>query len=1849
MPFNPIVGTKDIVDSYKRYLLTTFQTSLKTLNEQLKEKLNEAGAIANGPFISISQPYKKSKTLKELYNDNKELMAEKILNIIPFNKTLYSHQVKAIEKAIKGESVVVTTGTSSGKTECFLIPVINQLLKEKEQYPNQTLPAGVRTLIIYPLNALVNDQLKRLVFDDEKDENGYKKNIFEYIKDTCPDIKIGMYIGTTEEDDTDITDFILNLTDGKCNNIEDFKEQYPNIVLTRNEMRENPPHILITNYTMLEYLLLRPTDKVFFDNPKISQYWKSIVLDEAHIYDGALGIEISTLLRRVKARINKEDIQFILTSATLGDENENENILNFANSLCSTKNTSKEFSVDSIVRAEKYQQKSEEKQTDVNFDFYDEFAKFINDYDKYDNEDKLEKLKTIIEYLKTSNIQIPDYIRKSNANNIDEKEAIRINEKNIKNAIYDFLSKDELYLFLKNEIIDKQKETYTNRIFSENDENGETINSLYSVLKDKFNNLTEQKLVNFITVASYATSLEGYNLFEAKYHMFLKGFNGIYVTLVPGEEKLYMSNVGDVDKFDNKIFSISFCSSCNALYLQGIIKNDIFKQKSYYDKDTEIIQTFLISTKEYDEDEIERSENENQSKNQFANQFKLCTKCGKIIPYDNEDGCEHDELYKITVIKVDKDDNEPIKECPCCHKKSKERDIFRPYIVGQAIATAVIGTALYKNLPEKYFPEAGLQKQFLTFSDSRQKAAYFASRFEDSYDKILQKAIIVQTWKNEFNDKNVVKIKDFISKVANKYISANIFSDDTKCKEEAKVAVINELVGFTQKDSMMNKGVFYFDIDIAQKEYFDGLNAEDSTNFVKRIIFDYYIKSGSLSEITYTEDKKNLYDFLYSDYVPDCKKLELYKKKKTNPKNKLFQIYQNKRTKLLKKLLGEDVSDGIIADILDDIYQALIRDNVIVKEEDRKSSAYRVNIDKIQIKRIDEKSLYRCPECLTITPFNIQNICDKSLNKCTGQLETLSPDVLKEELEDNHYKILYETLPIVKLNAQEHTAQLKQSEAKIVQNQFQKGMVNVLSCSTTFEMGIDLGSLETVLMRNMPPTTSNYTQRAGRAGRSKNASAFVLTYCLNQSHDLNYFQSPEKMINGSVCPHLFDISNKKIVLRHIYASALSFYWKNPKYEKFYRIKINDKYVSNMQIFYDDNYSSLEEKTPYDLNGYTTFKKYIEDGDDELKEYLRKIVAPLSQELQEELDIENFGWKKYLFEDNEQDELYPGALYALCSYNYIETLNNINNVSCNKYNSIGHNKSVKEESIISHLSQNNILPKYSFPTDLVTLSTESEQDLQCIELQRGLSQAITEYAPDSRVIAKKKICTSKYVNKIKGRSLPGYYYKYCENCGTLNISTQGTALSEKICCCCGEILPEAEYHFIVPKFGFSIGKKEEYICDEKEKDHFNIDSKDTKWKGNPVENAKSQFPEKTYAGDIYYISKRNEQTFSYLLQNSHQIDVICPKASSAELAIINKSAFYICPYCGYSGKYPVNDKQYANIPFIHKMKNGDVCKKSQDDFEHLHNDGYSKNLQEEIGYKYCTDAVIIQFKTLNIKIGGIDKNKKQMPITEEAISMLYALLEGISRTLHINRNEIDGCLHSYIPNHNNKDNLNLCFVIFDKTPGGSGYVTQIIKDKNILSQVLKETYNFVKHCPEKDCSENSSCYGCLRNYGNQRFHELLKRSLVINLLEQLDSSLTFQINSFDKKDKNDNINEKVCITYKPVYNNNSEYSTENYGEIISKFLNPDEYELSETDKNALLQIKGIVDIDKYEKPIIGGKLLNQNNEEIYIDFMWKNSKIVCFFSENQTEYEKILGSDWTAFVFDEYFDIYKFESKLKENQ
>ena len=168
----------------------------------------------------------------------------------------------------------------------------------------------------------------------------------------------------------------------------------------------------------------------------------------------------------------------------------------------------------------------------------------------------------------------------------------------------------------------------------------------------------------------------------------------------------------------------------------------------------------------------------------------------------------------------------------------------------------------------------------------------------------------------------------------------------------------------------------------------------------------------------------------------------------------------------------------------------------------------------------NENDWFICDTCGNLTLNNLRNICPTF--RCPGTLQSFRAHTK----ENNHYRKLYlETKPI-KMKTSEHTAQLTTDAAAEKQRQFYDGVINVLSCSTTFELGVDVGELEAVFMRNVPPSPANYVQRAGRAGRRTESTALALTFCQRRSHDLTHFADPNWIVSGKVSPPYFTLKNE---------------------------------------------------------------------------------------------------------------------------------------------------------------------------------------------------------------------------------------------------------------------------------------------------------------------------------------------------------------------------------------------------------------------------------------------------------------------------------------------------------------------------------------------------------------------------------------------------------------------------------------------------------------------------------------------------------------------------------------------------
>lgn len=1702
MKFRPTESSKKIVEFYKNYLLTTFQTNNPNYNQQLENELNAERAIADGPYISITDPYKSGCTLKQLVEEG--VLDSEILKFgNAFPSKLYLHQENAIRRSHSpfNKNLIVTTGTGSGKTESFLIPVINELLEEKR---SGRLDAGVRALMVFPMNALANDQIRRI--------REILKNM-----DGGNEISFGRFTGETKENHINAWNSLSE---------EDREQIIPNELISREEMRKNPPNILITNYAMLEYLLLRPEDSSIFDT-KYRDKWKYIILDEAHSYSGAKGIEVSILLNRVCATIKRNNLQYILTSATLGDETSNDKIISFGKSLCNST-----FDFESIIRATTEQILPSKEVTNVDFDIYRKLAIKIRN-----NDTDINKLETFKEF-----------------------GISRISD-DFSECIFNLVLHDAFYSTFRNKMID----------------------NVYSVEDiSKKMNVEVNDFIDFVAVASEAMH-NGKRLFEAKYHMFIRGIEGVYITLNPSN-KLFihrMESYQDLnwnnDEF--KVYEVSFCSNCYALFISGEIENGKLVQKSRFNREYSP-SVFLLNSDEIDD----YTEN-------LDEQFQICGSCGTICHVNAVNGiaCGHSPSYLTNLYKV-KESNE-LHSCPCCHSINTGRSILRPYFLGNEAATSVLATGLYNELPgekidlniedvEDEFGFLGenkkvthvtkkvLQKQFLAFSDNRQNASYYASYLELTYRNNLFRRIMYEVVTENSNYNSGVGLEEFVNEIQKKLLYYEICKSRDEAKKNAWIYTLKELSNFKAVNSLSSQGVLVFELDASFPEVSQlKLTSKDVKNIFCQLVRTFMrnssinfpgiltlddVKKFSVSGIR-KGFEKDIRDYYFDDWMPE--------EGKSNP-----------RLKYLIKVLGDEEKSRRL---LTAFWQFLSKDAnpLIFRDEiySNKSGSQKIKANVLDYRKIIVKKpaeLFICDECKTITPYSVKGICPN--NRCNGKLRLFRTE---QELSENLYYNLLKKMEISPLVAREHTAQLDSDTALKYQEQFRKKQINVLSCSTTFEMGVDLGSLETVFMRNIPPTPANYVQRAGRAGRSLKSASYALTYCPNSSHDINYFKHPTEMIQGKIQPPFINVENEKIILRHIFACSFASFWKaNPN-------------------FYTDTIGEFLEK-----NADKAFIHYFDNLNTiDLHDLKRIILRIVPNNMHQKFDIENFGWKEKLIKkDANPDKCGAFILVIARLKDELDRLKQLleqasyNGKLITRYTySIN---TLKNNKLIAFLAENNLIPKYGFPVDTVELRTLNPEHANGLRLNRDLFYAISDYAPESEVVADGKIFTSKYVRKIQGYALPTRNYFVCSKCQKMMIRKDESQISQ--CSQCGTYINKRTKKYVIPIFGFYMSNSE------------------------PKEVSLDNKPEKTFRGSILYIG--DENIIQYKKYTIYGHSVLIGNSRMDKLAILNESRFYICDTCGYTEV--LEDETDPSVIKEHNYHGSNAkCKGTM--------------RVSALGHEFQTDVLI--FKFIDIHITDLNK----------AWTILYSLLEGLSKTINVDRNELSGCLKWF------KDERgigNYAIILFDNTPGGAGYVKQVINNEEYLIRMFENAAEVVSTCNCGGDKADTTCYSCLRNYYNQRHHEVMKRSYAIDFfksfitdIKRVEVDETYK--GFIPKLKIEKSIRGVKYSIDIVSGGSKlDLMTDiDLFEFIKKDLPSMKQDILDANENLKRKIDSHI-FYRYSIRVIG------TNEEMEVYLMWPNKKVILFTSDYFEEFDKLNDNiDWDCFMLDENFSIDDFLLKVGE--
>jgi superfamily II DNA or RNA helicase len=1691
------------------------------LEQQMSQAVGEDQSFLSSPVIEQMFAWKKGQpTLEDLGG---ELLHANVIDALDhkehgayrFNRNYqpYVHQLQSWNALLEDKkSIVVTSGTGSGKTECFMVPILNDLYEEFIQ-AGQSL-TGVHALFLYPLNALINSQQERL---DAWTRHFSQSNAIRY----C------LYNGNTPEHKSQET--------GK-------QKLHPNQVLTREELRLNPSPILVTNGTMLEYMMVRQIDAPILQKSQGKLRW--IVLDEAHSYMGSQAAELAMQLRRVLHAFGVEtkDVRFVATSATIAGADAEEKLKQFLSEISgqSTENIlviggQREVPVLPVV--ENHQQSFDEL---VAIDAQQEIS-----YERYQ---------------RLAGHSIACVLRESICSQraLTLEDLFKITrEKGFQLSQHEILEWLDLVTYTKpsdeEQAFLKIRVNYYQRV----------THGLWSCINDKCNQ-KDDDLKNWSFGQVYATHQENCAC-------------------------------------GAPVLELTFCKSCKEPHLLGLLgREDILKQWTVEVED-EFALLIDNETEEQEEREFKNaiknrlvvfSTDENKEKNYRRDQLNLDNlKLGQI------------SKNVLNVHYFEPHNSGDLVECsnPECGSKGTKYDLpFRrailgaPYYITQTVPHLLkyctdidqddIDEAS-KNFSDPEFIEGEFKelkdctpwdmpakgKRLITFTDSRQGTARLSvkmqqeaerSRLRGAVVKILiehtKKApqqtvnpaeatfrqLLIQAEKDgdiklinickeqlegfavsnnaleipEMTWDELCKLiaKDFDFRtgilLANRHIAGEVFDDAGPLKlaqmlltrefsRRPKNANSLETLGLVKVNYQGLKDLS--DLPNYWKE--QKLSIQDWQDFIK-VVLDYYIRENTVIDLA-EEWKQWMGGPVRPKHVVTHEDRDKFKQRDDGSKNNSILAWPmasvSKNHRLVKLLvLGAklDLSLQAHRNIADDWLKKawqVLKDEFLVKDG---NSKYHLRKEKLTFSLLDK--VFLCPithRLIDTTfkgftpylPISLPQNTDKYKteemafpklwNINTADLTELHQDSAVQKLRSlNLWTDLSDSAVLGGFfyRTAEHSAQQSANLLKQYETYFKAGKVNVLNCSTTMEMGVDIGGISTVVMNNVPPHPANYLQRTGRAGRGSQSRAISYTICKNNPHDQQVFKQPLWAYNTAIqAPHV-SFNSQRLIQRHINAQLLAiFLIKEIGDTDIDRPKLDLKWFYLKQDDQSDSICDTFEKwlVGKAVKDYQQVLKFLKKGT-ALKDIDHAEIIDACVTKIRELKIE---WlEEYVIVERE----YQQELATNPNSSYLHRLTH------EKYR-------LTQTYLLSELAMRNFLPSYGFPTDVITFNniTKLEKDRwdklsknrktkdleSCLDREDNLSRvkglpsrniaiAIREYAPGAEVIVDGRVYISRGIslawqnthNEHDKKSQKFDYAWMCHHCGQTGL-TSGVLLNEEQLICtnakCGEIIKDVKK--VLRPNGFSVDYYDKPNNDVTTQKYIPVQKP---WVG--LSETAQSWP-LPHANLGYFNLDPDGHVFQY---------------SSG----LNGTGFAICMQCGRADSMEESYDGEAKFPSTLTPDRPHKALKDGDKFKRPDCGGSSVvKANIHLGCQIKTDVleIVLKHPTRNEYI----LNNEDGRII--ATTLVVALRQAIATKLGIATDELGYAVKV----KKIDDQAVLVLQIFDDLSGGAGFSTTAA---HYIAEVLRSLVAEKLNCIDDSC--DSVCGKCLLDTQTRHDIENLDRTLAL---------------------------------------------------------------------------------------------------------------------------------------------------------
>lgn len=1639
----PSVLASQLITGVKDFLTTTFPSSTPAFFDMMKNFVEEDGKLFKGPYISVALPFKKGVFEENLFPD-----------ILDDGFKPYYHQELAFQRLGNDnpKSTLVATGTGSGKTESFMFPILNHCYKTKDT-------KGIKAIIIYPMNALATDQAKRFAKTISKTPN-------------LNGVRVGLYIGSSDD-----------------NAQKSMSEEY--VITDKQTLCDNPPDILLTNYKMLDFMLMRPRDQKIWKYNINTDVLKFIAVDEIHTFDGAQGTDLASLLRRVRAKlkVKKDSIACIGTSATLGGDS-TEPIRVYASDIFD-----ESFDENSIVK--EYRINAEEF--------------FANNHDD------------IIFYPMPNQIEELDYSNYKNMNDyIATQFKLWFNEEALNFEDIEF--KVELGKKLKNLYCFKLLlKALDGKIKSRSEIIDSFVRSMPIKSGDRFFVLMINSLLALTSWAKNEKTGKDYPPFLfVKVQLWLRELARMVATLESETKLTYDHDLKS--KEDVKHYPILHCRDCHATGWGGVKKSggtgelinelDLFYQ-AFFGNDPRVKFIFPIS----------------QTPQNIT---------GSVY-YINQNGFEidEDEQSGIQVFESNNIDSKGKSHhhCPFCNAKNALT------ILGSR-AASLTSVLIGQNFSSFYNDD----KKLIAFSDSvqdaAQRAGFFGARsYQFTIRSAIQQALDINAkesislndfgktvstyWKNKFNDDKV-------------YISTLIAPDMEWLREYDNLTKADELNNPKDLIELIDKRIdwmihseYGYKSHIGRTLERSGASVMYVDNY-QAILDSLLVKLENEIELLRGINKKDLEKFIlgFLIYLKNSGAIKSFHiEPYITTGGKTYQINQLKPRRLYMAKFSPSsrnpnpLTDGIL-DGFDKVYNKskntwcdrwvasnfgnslILIDTkevfrIILNELVRAKILFEIDVNGSNVWILNPDNLY-----ITSNTEELEcNICKHKLTVSNKQYDiSLGMSCLRKECQGNYsskistnsyYKQLYKFGDLQRIVPKEHTGLLARNDRERVETNFIKRAknepwkTNLLSATPTLEMGIDIGDLSSVVLCSVPPNGANYLQRIGRAGRT-DGNSFNATIATANSHDLYFYSEPNEMMQGSIDAPGVYIDASAILQRQFLAFCIDNWVSSENIEpkdfphKLHFVLANIK-NGNLAAFPYTLFNYIETKIDELLKNFFSLygTKLHLSSKEKLIAFAKRnseesglviiILEKLEQINQEQINMKNqlSALKKKIkeFENAEAKNQDHDENLAKIKSEY----EGLRRILLN----------LKRKLTFEFFADEGLLPNYAFPESGVVLKSViyrkkdsvsddngKKYDIFTYEYERAGSSAISEFAPNNSFYAGGRKVN---IDQIDPNTISEVEtWRFCDKCShTQKVGSEEIAICPK--CGSEQFADEGQKKEILrlTQVMATSDDKSSRIKDDS-------DSREIKFYNKQL---LINFDKKNIE-DAYAI-KSDDSAFGFEFikkVNFKEINFGETTLVGNDISIAGKSVprsgFVICKHCGkvQFGKPTDDIFKGDNHSFICEIEDR---KDAKNYFESLY-----------LFREFDSEAIRLLLPITNLDIDD-----------EKLHSLIASIHIGLKLYFKGSVDHLKVGIYDEVDNVNESSKRYL--VLYDTVPGGTGYLKQLIIDKNPLFEVLELANTKINSC---DCEDG--CYKCLYAYKNNFDRPLISKNkakyIIENILKEKDT-------------------------------------------------------------------------------------------------------------------------------------------------